>query len=382
MRRFLILAVMSCFAVAAHAIKIVEGPYIQALTDRSVTIVWKTDAEALSWVEVAPNDNTHFYAVARPQYFETYMGRKQMGTLHKVTIDNLEPATTYRYRIFSREVLENNRGKILYGHVASTDVFRKKPLLVTTLDASKSTTSCLVINDQRGGDSLAQLLAAEFDKSNTGLVFYNGGMASASDAPQQLFADFIHTSVKAFAKETPFYMVRGDVESQGAVGREYMSYFPTSTARPYYIVRQGPVCFIVLDSGVSVADSVHNTDFDAYRREQAEWLSEVLKSEAVTTASFRVALMHIPAVPSMGHSAAQVQQIFVPLLNNANVNLMLSGYMDKLAMQQAGVGGVNFPILVNSSKNVVRLTADDKTLSVVIKDLSGREVSKFAILPN
>ena len=380
MRKIALLVVLSCVSMATYAVKIVNGPYLQALTDRSVTIVWTTDTDALSWVEIAPNDKSHFYAVSRPQYFETHIGRKIMGKVHKVTIDNLESGTTYRYRIYSREVLENNKGKILYGHVAATDVFRKKPLLFTTLDAGKASVSCLILNDQHGNSDLARQLANEFDKSTIGMLFYNGDMASSSATSQQVFEDFVNISVNAFAKETPFYMVRGNVESQGALGREYMQYFPTSTGKPYYIVRQGPVCFIVLDSGVSAEDSVGDTDFDAYRREQAYWLAEVLKSEAVTTAAFRVVMMHTPAVPSVGHSATQVHELFVPLLNEAKVCLMVSGNLHKLAMQQSGVGGANFPILVNSDKNIIRLSADGKTLNIVIKDVQGNEVNKFAIL--
>ncbi|MBR4755533.1 MAG: serine/threonine protein phosphatase, partial [Bacteroidales bacterium] len=32
------------------------GPYLQNVTQNSFTVIWTTDMDALSWVEVAPDD--------------------------------------------------------------------------------------------------------------------------------------------------------------------------------------------------------------------------------------------------------------------------------------------------------------------------------------
>ena len=45
--------------LASGAIKIVCGPILQNVTENSATIVWATDADAMSWVEVAPADSKH-----------------------------------------------------------------------------------------------------------------------------------------------------------------------------------------------------------------------------------------------------------------------------------------------------------------------------------
>ena len=54
--------------------KITAGPYIQACSDSEFTVVWQTDCDALSWVEIAPDDGTHFYNTARKQFFHTIHG--------------------------------------------------------------------------------------------------------------------------------------------------------------------------------------------------------------------------------------------------------------------------------------------------------------------
>ena len=46
---------------AQEQIKISHGPYLQAMTDSGVSIVWTTNKPATAWVELAPDDGSHFY---------------------------------------------------------------------------------------------------------------------------------------------------------------------------------------------------------------------------------------------------------------------------------------------------------------------------------
>ena len=80
-----------CGVYSAQAIKIIHGPYLQAVSDTEATVMWVTDTKALSWVEVAPNDGTNFYHVERPQYYQTYLGKRVYGTVHQIRITGLEP---------------------------------------------------------------------------------------------------------------------------------------------------------------------------------------------------------------------------------------------------------------------------------------------------
>ena len=103
----LILIVLTAGAEEIKAPKIVAGPYIQACTDTEFTVVWQTDKEALSWVEIAPDDGTHFYNTAREQFFHTIHGRRPITRWHKVTVSGLEPNTVYRYRILNKGIILN-----------------------------------------------------------------------------------------------------------------------------------------------------------------------------------------------------------------------------------------------------------------------------------
>src|SRR5690606_33026626 len=107
-----ILSVVLLFAAAVpsvsqDAFSITHGPYLQALEEAGVTIVWTTNRKAVSWVELAPDDSTHFYLEERPGFFASEGGFKTVSTLHSVRLENLKPGTTYRYRVYSREVLSH-----------------------------------------------------------------------------------------------------------------------------------------------------------------------------------------------------------------------------------------------------------------------------------
>ena len=47
--------------IAAENIQITHGPYLQAIGEEGVTIVWTTNNDAISWVEVAPDGADSFF---------------------------------------------------------------------------------------------------------------------------------------------------------------------------------------------------------------------------------------------------------------------------------------------------------------------------------
>ena len=60
---------------------------------------------SVGWVELAPDDRTHFYRTERPKVFNAKDGIKLTSTVHSVHLKGLEPGTRYRYRVYSQEVL-------------------------------------------------------------------------------------------------------------------------------------------------------------------------------------------------------------------------------------------------------------------------------------
>ena len=392
MKKIFALALLLATTTSAFAIKITYGPYVQAVTKETVTIVWRTDKTAISWVETAPNDKTHFYAFERPKFYQTVLGRKLPTKLHSITIPN--PNTngdaTFRYRAFSQEITSNKGGRTMYGRVASTRIFAYRHIYVKTLDYNKKSVNFILMNDQHGMEGTYELLNKRISKAkrsdkhwSADAVFFVGDMCAGLDAKQTSVFTKVSGGVNNYPKykETPFhevpmFMTRGVNETYGNVGMNYLSYFPTSTGKPYYTVRYGSVCFIVLDSGRDQKDKVAGTDFDSYRKEQAAWLAEVLQSEDVKSAKFKVALMHIPPIAGTAPVSKDLNSLFVPLLNEAGINLMICGYTHNSYMHKA-TKKCNFPILENGTANLINLRATQERMDVVVEDLEGKELNTY-----
>ena len=382
MRKILLLLIfISGLSETVKAVKIIYGPYLQMIGETEASIVWVTDKKSLSWVEIAPDDGMNFYAEQRPQFFETFLGRKVLGTVHKIKLTGLTKGTTYRYRIFSQEVMEEQDYQIFYGPIASTNVYTKAPLTFRTLDSSQEKVRFFMDNDIHGNNDLFNSLLKEVKKGETDFVLFNGDMVSHMDSEQQLFEGFVTSAVKKFASEIPFYMVRGNHESRGRFAQNYLKYFPTPTGMPYYTFKQGPVFFIIMDGGEDKPDNdieyLGTGAFDAYREEEAAWLQQVVASQEFKTAPFKVVVIHVPPTQSTWHGPLHTKKMFVPILNKAGIDLMLCGHLHQHIYAEPGTEGCNFPLLINSNKQVLDVSADNKTLNIVVKDEAGNPVKTF-----
>ena len=373
-------------ALSSAAITITSGPYLQNVTDSEATIIWRTDLPSTGWVETAPDDSTHFYSTERKRTYATQLGSAQIGTLHRVTLRNLQPGTTYRYRVASEEVVDRQPYHVTYGGVTATEVHRQKPLKFSTLQPGSDHLDFRMVNDIHGSGELLSDLLAGTDFTAEDLMIFNGDMVSYMDNEDGLFNGFINKAVELFAAETPFYMSRGNHETRGNYSQEYMRYFPTTTGMPYYTFTAGPVFFIVLDSGEDKPDSdieySRTSFFDDYRTEEARWLEKVIESPEFKNAPFRIVINHVPPVNSLWHGTLHFKELFLPLLNKAGIDLMLCGHLHKAVYNAPGTDGAQFPIIVNSNKESLDISADaGKGIELRIVGLDGKTRESHSYTP-
>jgi len=364
-------------------LEITHGPYIQAVSENGATIVWTTNKNATSWVEIAPAGDDSFYAMDRPQFYQTFQGFRTIGCLHKIYIPNLEKGKEYRYRIFSKEVLSQDKHKVLYGSIASTDVYKKKPLRFRTLDGDKPKIEFSVVNDiHEKSDTLKALLKnVKYDK--TDFVFFNGDMVSSMANEKQFFDGFMDASIELFAKETPMFYARGNHETRGSFNGCFSDYFPTNSGKLYYTFRQGPAFFVVLDCGEDKPDSDISysslAKFDELRSEQKRWLEEVVQTEDFKSAPYRVVMIHIPPYGTDWHGAMDIKQKFLPILNNANISIMLCGHMHTYKYYEPIKNELNFPVFLNAANTCLEVTADENRMVIQDKDTRGKVLNTHVI---
>ena len=218
--------------LSAHdgdSIKITHGPYLCDMSTDGVTVVWTTNKPALSWVEVAPAGEDHFYGKERPRYYDTESGRKRANdTIHRVRIKHLEPGREYRYRIFSREVVSwPSSDWVTYGLIAASNVYKQEPFRFRTFDDRKKEISFLVLNDIHGRSDYMKSLCREVDFKSLDFVLLNGDMSSWVEGQEQICKDYIDACVELFASEVPIVFNRGNHETRGV----YLFLIPVKISR-------------------------------------------------------------------------------------------------------------------------------------------------------
>ena len=387
MKKLFAVSIGLCFFVLGFAqdrIAIKHGPYLQNLKETEVTIVWLANKPSIGWVELAPDDDSHYYQQERPKYFNVTNGVKNTSLVHAVKLTGLTPGTKYRYRVYSQEVLEHQSWEIIYGRVAATSVYGASPLSFTTNNRNKPETSFIMINDIHGREEDIPPMLKITDVNHTDMVFFNGDMLSQLRDESGLFSGFMDTSIEQFAKEIPMYYARGNHETRGPFATFFQHYFSPKEPHLYYLVRQGPVCFVVLDTGEDKPDSDLEysgiTDYDNYRTEQANWLTEAVKSKDFIEAKFRVVIAHMP--PNSGrnlwHGQKEVLEKFVPILNEANVDVMLCAHTHRYSKSEPD-SNIKFPIVINANRTVLKGITKNNSLELIIKDLDGKVVDQVVL---
>jgi acid phosphatase type 7 len=363
--------------------RIIHGPYLQHLGETGVTFVWITNRDGVAWIELAPDDDTHFYFKERPKYFAASHGLKNVSGIHTVRIDNLKPGTKYRYRAYSKEVTSYEGMKVEYGNTVATNVYRTSPFAFVTNNHSKEDMSFAVLNDIHGNADVMINLLKDVEWNKTDLIIFNGDMYSHLESQKQLFNDFMDAAVETFASEVPMYYARGNHEARGNFAHNFYDYFPGPDGVLYYTFRQGPVSFIVCDSGEDKPDSdIEYYDivaFDSYMDEQAEWLKKAVLQKDFVSAPFKVAVVHIPPSHSW-HGARRIFDKIVPILNQSGVQVMLSGHRHRVFLQQPA-NGVDFPVFENGHNTILHGQTNGNSLTLTVKNIEGKIVESLIIQP-
>ncbi len=372
---FLVLSFSSYLLASQPQLKITHGPYLQNVSANEVTIVWTTDKPCKSWVEFNEKEaGKHFYTTAPRRAYSSCDGLYCVDTLHRVTVTGLEKNKTYCYRVLSQEVEELLPYRPLMGSIVSTDVW-KKPLSFTTLDDEADTISVVMINDIHGKNDVQRDLLSMVPQQAFDMALFCGDMCNYIDNQDDIFSGFLDTSVKLFASKKPFVYVRGNHETRGAYARSFSKYFAGPTGRFYYAFSYGPVRFIVLDSGEDKPDTDVEysglVDFDNYMLRQRDWLKRELESPEFRNASFRVVLSHIPFLESGWYGSERLSKQLLPLLEEARIDLMLSGHNHAFSFSEKGKNR-SFPIVVNSNNSLLTLSGTKSSLKVQVKRIDGK----------
>ena len=369
-------------AASTRITRHIEAPpqaVFRALTDARLIAQWQVPQGMTSRVHEFAFDAASLSGVdgpARPV--------REGSTLR---LTGLRPGATYRYRVMSREFQGYEKQHIVrFGGTAASETFT-----FTTLAGGKASYSFLVVSDIHENVKRLDAMLAATDWRSQSFVVFNGDMVNDFMNADQPFTGFLDLSVTRFASAIPFIYVRGNHDVRGRFARSLSDYFPTRDGRTYYSFDQGPVHFIVLDSGEDKVDSHEYYNglvaFEPFRREQAAWLASDLNSAAARRARYRVILSHIPprdgktppGAPDEGFAIRQVRECWEMLANAGGVDLWLSGHTHRYAHLAPSRAGNRYDLVIGAPDTFTRVDVARDGLAVTVTRDIGAKVDRISI---
>ncbi|SDE74199.1 Calcineurin-like phosphoesterase [Pricia antarctica] len=353
------------------------APYLQNLTESSVTILCITNAKAHSWIEFGPKTlnlrtETHSDGFVQAN-----------NSLHKIQLCGLQAHTTYKYRVASRPIVKFDPYDLVFGETVFSNMFS-----FTTPATHADSVSCIILNDIHDRPySFSDLLSLCGDFKYD-FVALNGDMFDFQTDEKQLIDHLIEPCTTLFASERPFLMIRGNHETRGKYARHFKDYFTYKDNEYYFSFKQGPVHWIVLDTGEDKEDSApaygEIVCFDQFRETQAIWLETELEKLEFKDCKYRVVLMHIPVFHSGDwHGTMHCRKLFHPIFEKHGVDVVISGHTHTYGIHPPN-NEHRYPIIIGGgpktdTRTVIQLKADNRQLQLKMIRDDGLVVGEYSI---
>ena len=349
---------------------IIEGPYLVATSETTVTIVWLTDTPSHAAVRYGPGSDLSM--VAQPQLD----GLVPVGTRHVVHLNKLLPGTSYSYEVVATRVVKLKA----YWPDKGLDV-RSGPHQFITFDRRSPSVSFSVVTDTHEDTGRINRLNQAIDWGSTDFLVHTGDAFHWIDTEEHLFRAWLRPTTAGLAHTKPLIYARGNHELRGPFARRLFDYVPVPEGRFYYARDAGPVHLIVLDTG---EDKPDDTNVYAelnrtvpYRADELAWFREHVKTTArVSEAPFRVIVMHQPGWGWL----VDGPDAWVETANEAAVDLVIAGHRHRFSYAPPGPNvDHSYHLLVVGQDQVARVDATTSELKVAVTSTDGSIVHTLVI---
>jgi hypothetical protein len=288
-------ALVLAFPAAGGETALVRGPYLQALLDTSVVILWSTDVESIGRVE---------YWREGGQVLEVREDAPKTG--HRVDLSGLEPGGRYIYQVLDGD-------SVLAGPFS----FRTSPppgdgaIHVTALGDSGNPNTPYEWE-------VAKVIREKFDPD---IVLHTGDMVYWGDEDEAIFDPYGEILSRAC-----FYPALGNHDRP----LPWLELFVPPSANPegtgiYYSFDWGSAHFVVLD--------VNKKEDIAEGSKQHAWLVEDLEAASAKALPWTILSYHFPlftvgaySYPSYDEYRMPLRDALLPVIDRFGVDLVLNGH--------------------------------------------------------
>lgn len=164
------------------------------------------------------------------------------------------------------------------------------------LDPRAATTSFAVWNDTHLNQETIQRLHAATPAAD--FLVWNGDTCNDWTSEELLVPTLLHPGQRDITEGRPLFLTWGNHDVRGRHAYAMPRVVATPDGRPFHAFRSGPVAAVCLHTGEDKPDAHPGfggrVAFDALRRDQAEWLADVLARPGMRDAPYRIVFCHIP----------------------------------------------------------------------------------------
>ena len=372
MKRLMILLLGLMAGMQGWAGGIQYGPWVTESREDRVTICWLSEKPGMAYVELS--DGT--------KVWETFAGRRIFKRLHAVQIHGLTPGTELSYRVCGQELVDDSNAR----NPQFGETYEGAWQRVRTFDLEAKTCRFSIFNDIHMQLAEYGALAAQVDAAATDFLFLNGDIVSAGNYVADTLVRYELEPLGTLPASLPVLFARGNHEGRGNNPQLVAEVFPNDDPAPfYYTFRHGPVAFIVFDAGETgrKRSILYNGApvYEDYLNEQIEWAREAMQEPLFSSAPVKICLAHVPMIDHPNKEDYLLQRWvnvhFVPMLDEAGVDLMIGADLHEFMYYEPGTMGNPFPILVNDDVRRLNCSYESGKLTLTMFNEAGEsEFSK------
>lgn len=275
--------------------KPVHGPWLTIPSETGMTVTWITRIPCAGGVEYREKGTTNWVERWQVKYGQIDYSRE----VQSVRLEGLKPATEYEYRLLSNVDhyttayhMVLSRGREIYSF-RTVDNGRKNYRVFMSADTHGSFRLSLdpMLDRTGGADSDFFFLVGDIVEDGQ----YNN---------IRYFTTFgyLDDIVRRWGTSKPTIFIRGNHDIAGIDTYKYGDYFPQPNGKTYYAFRQGPCYFVGIDTMWPPKEALQKRQWEAYLREQNDWLKALKTTPDWKASAFRVVMFHVPLFPGEGMS--------------------------------------------------------------------------------
>jgi len=399
--------------------KLVDSlPSLQCPTQRGITVVWAVGQPAAGFIQYGTDKDN----LDQAAYGEMFGQKAYSERFMQIRIEGLQPNTRYFYRTVTRPFRFVNAYTFQQGEPVSSETFSFE-----TPGENNPSATFSVINDTHNKPPLLKAVGERLRTLNSDYTVWNGDVVDWYNDEQVAIDTVLNPGGTAFATEKPILFAPGNHDYRGKWARNLplcLATYPMPEQRPQqiaqfsrplvslepelstgrnFVVRQGPLAMIGLDTGEDKPDNRTEWGgmamFEPYRVKQRDWLGKVLQSEQVNMAPFVVAFCHIPLFDSRpdanggdlptGYAAFQRQagDLWGQMLTEHGVQAVICAHTHRFRIDQPTAertwaqivgGGSN----LEQDVTVIHGKAEGDKLEIVVDSVSqNKELGRWTFAP-